>query len=88
MDQCVPLTRAQPWETVPELAGLDSLFPDLEPRASRPVEVTASFAEEGGRRVPVHVVIAEADAARAVVFAFGLVRDLPGYEVTVRAFAG
>lgn len=86
MDQCTPLTVAQPWETVPGFAGLDSLFPDLEPNGYRPVEVTASFAEEGGRRVPVHVVIAEADAARAIGFTFGLVRDLPGYEVTVRPF--
>lgn len=81
MEHSRPLTSPAPWEEIPD----NALFPVPSPDGARPTEVMVMVPEEGDR-VVMHIVAAEEDAERAVLTAFRHGRQIPGYEMTVRAF--
>jgi hypothetical protein len=64
----LPLTRSAPFTEIPEFpaaAGIGTLFPELAPSGARPVEVTVTVPERGGRRCVMHIVTAEDNAGDA-----------------------
>jgi len=81
----LPLTRPGPFEEIPEFTGMEVLFPELPLPGSRPVEVTVTLPEG---RCAMHIVIAEADAAKAFGMAFGACEGLEDFEITAKRFSG
>jgi len=79
----LPLTRPGPWTEIPP--GTETLFPELAPSGARPVEVTVALPE-----VPhaMHLVVAQADTARAFALALGACADVEEFEIRVRRFRG
>jgi hypothetical protein len=87
----LPLTRSAPFTEIPEFpaaAGIGTLFPELAPSGARPVEVTVTVPERGGRRCVMHIVTAEDNAGDAFSLAFRACEGVDGFEVTARRFAG
>ena len=83
----LPLTRSAPWTEIPPDAGM-TLFPELAPSAARPVQVTVTVSDEGGRRPVMDIVASEDDAPQAFAMAFGACRDTGEFEVVARRFRG
>jgi hypothetical protein len=81
----LPLTRSGTFEEFPATAGMDVLFPELASPGSRPVEVTVTVPAGDSRRCVMQVVTGERNAELAFGIAFGACRNMPGYELTVRA---
>jgi hypothetical protein len=81
----LPLTRSAAFEEIPGTGGTETLFPELPPPGTRPVEVTVVLPEG---RCAMHIVVAEADAAHAFGLAFGACRDVEEFEVSARRFRG
>jgi hypothetical protein len=67
---------------------METLFSELPPPGARPVEVTVTVPEGDGRRVLMHVLAAEDDAAQALAMAVGACEGMDEFEVTARRFAG
>lgn len=84
--ESLPLTRPAPFEEIP--AGMDPLWPELAPSGARPVEVTVTVPQGGGRRCVMHIVIAEENAGDAFGLAFSACWGVEGFEITARRFAG
>jgi hypothetical protein len=85
MDECRPLTAAQPWE---EFGVVETLFPELPLPGARPVEVTVTVPYGGGRRCVMQVVAAESEAGDVFAMTLRECADVEGFEVTARRFAG
>lgn len=81
----LPLTHSGPFEEFPAAGNVNTLFPELAPSGSRPVEVTVILPEG---RCAMHIVVAEADAAEAFGLAFGACAGVEEFEVTARRFRG
>ena len=88
MDDCLPLLRPAPWEEIPPGAGFETLFPELPPPGTRPVEVTVTVPDGDSRRVVMDIVTAEANAGDAFALAFRACAGVEGFEVSARRFAG
>lgn len=84
----LPLTRSGTFEEFPASGGTDTLFPELPPSGSRPVEVTVTVPDGDSRRCVMHIVAAEDDAPAALAMALGACREVDGFELTARRFAG
>jgi hypothetical protein len=84
----LPLTRSAPWTEIPPASGIETLFPELPPPGSRPVEVTVTVPDGDSRRCVMDIVAAEDDAPRAVATALGACRGVDGFELTARRFRG
>jgi hypothetical protein len=86
--ESLPLTRSQPFTDFPLTAGMDPLFGELAPLARDPFEVTLTAGGDGGPRVPMDLIVAEGDVARAFAVAFELGSALEDFEITVRRRRG
>lgn len=84
----LPLTRPAPWAGLPANAGMEPLFEELGPLRARPVEVTVTVPDVGGRRCVMHLLVAEGDAGQAFMMAFDACAGVGGFEVTARRFEG
>ena len=79
----LPLTRSGPFTEIP--AGIETLFPELAPPGSQPVEVTVTLP---GVPCAMHIVTREADAGRAFELAFEACAGIDEFEITARRFRG
>jgi hypothetical protein len=84
----LPLTRSGAFEDFPFAEGTDTLFPELPPAGSRPVEVTVTVPDGDSRRCVMDIVAAEDDAPQAFATAFGACRGVKDFEITARWFTG
>lgn len=84
----LPLAVPPPREEIPSGEGSVTLFPELPPPGTRPVEVTVTVPDGDSRRVVMDIVTAEANAGDAFSLAFRACAGVEGFEVTARRFAG
>lgn len=89
----MPLTRSAPFTEIPAgsvdvIWPQDTLWPELAPPALRPVQVTVTVPEGGGRRPVMDIVTQQAQAVADFATAFRYAVQADDFEITVRRYRG
>lgn len=74
--------RPAPWTEIP--AGMEPLFAELAPNGARPVQVTVTVPDGGGRRAVMDIMTREDQAVEDFAMVFGYAAEAEGFEITVR----
>jgi hypothetical protein len=82
----LPLTRPAPWTEFPP--GMETLWPELAVPGERPVQVTVTVPDGGGRRPVMDIVTRQDRAVEDFATAFSYAREAEGFEITVRRYRG
>jgi hypothetical protein len=85
MSSNLPLTRPAPWTDIP---GMEPLWPELAFPGERPIQVTVTVPDGGGRRPVMDIVTTQDRAVDDFATAFAYAQEADGFDVHVRRYAG
>jgi hypothetical protein len=82
----LPLTRPAPWTEFPP--DMETLWPELAVPGERPVQVTVTVPDGGGRRPVMDIVTRQDRAVDDFATAFRYAQEAEGFEIVVRRYRG